>query len=385
MISTQFDVDAGFDPSSLASLTAAQLLQMVQQIAPLSNIGFTIVGAGSSLNATIAQGVGSPSVTNNPRFANYVWLNTFNAAAAAPTPYFYDASTGNWTSTAVAAGSIVNASISATAEIAVSKLADGAANEIIVTDAAGTGVEWKSVATLLAALNDSVPLTAIDDTGASGAESFLRRVGSTVIWKTFTETVTAIQNALSGVPVNTLTPGANNTFLGTGSTGVVAFDTFNNIVTALGVDLQKLAQGGAAVGDILTWNGTSWVKATPATSITSSALISTTGVVSTAGGTGNLTQAVHTMAHNLGGIPKNVNAVAVCTVADVGWSIGDEVDIRSFRSSVTNVAGDVCGQDGTNITVLFSAAGTLELANKGTGVYAAITETSWQVKVYAWR
>lgn len=40
--------------------------------------------------------------------------------------------------------SIVNADISATAEIAVSKLANGTARQLLQTDAAGTGVEWAS-------------------------------------------------------------------------------------------------------------------------------------------------------------------------------------------------------------------------------------------------
>jgi hypothetical protein len=39
---------------------------------------------------------------------------------------------------------LVNADISATAEIAVSKLADGAARQLLQTDAAGTSVEWAS-------------------------------------------------------------------------------------------------------------------------------------------------------------------------------------------------------------------------------------------------
>jgi len=44
--------------------------------------------------------------------------------------------------TAIGSGVIVNADISASAEIAVSKLADGAARQVLQTDAAGTGVEW---------------------------------------------------------------------------------------------------------------------------------------------------------------------------------------------------------------------------------------------------
>lgn len=45
---------------------------------------------------------------------------------------------------AIGSGVIVDADISASAEIAVSKLADGAARQLLQTDAAGTGVEWAS-------------------------------------------------------------------------------------------------------------------------------------------------------------------------------------------------------------------------------------------------
>ena len=48
------------------------------------------------------------------------------------------------TSAKIADDTIVDGDISATAEIAVSKLADGAARQLLQTDAAGTGVEWTS-------------------------------------------------------------------------------------------------------------------------------------------------------------------------------------------------------------------------------------------------
>jgi hypothetical protein len=60
--------------------------------------------------------------------------------------------------TAIASGVIVDADISASAEIAVSKLADGAARQLLQTDSAGTGVEWTD--------NVSVPGT-LDAAGAA--------------------------------------------------------------------------------------------------------------------------------------------------------------------------------------------------------------------------
>ena len=52
--------------------------------------------------------------------------------------------TGTVTSTMIANGTIVDADVSATAEIAVSKLANGTARQLLQTDAAGTGVEFTS-------------------------------------------------------------------------------------------------------------------------------------------------------------------------------------------------------------------------------------------------
>ncbi len=52
--------------------------------------------------------------------------------------------TGSVTSTMIADGAIVNADINASAEIAVSKLANGTARQLLQTDAGGTGVEFTS-------------------------------------------------------------------------------------------------------------------------------------------------------------------------------------------------------------------------------------------------
>ena len=80
--------------------------------------------------------------------------------------------TGTVTSTMLADGTIVNADISATAEIAVSKLADGTARQLIQTDAAGTGVEWTS--------NIDIPGT-LDVTGAATFDSSVTAVGNVTL------------------------------------------------------------------------------------------------------------------------------------------------------------------------------------------------------------
>ena len=76
--------------------------------------------------------------------------------------------TGSVTSAMIADGAIVNADINASAEIAVSKLANGTARQLLQTDSGGTGVEFTS--------NVDVPGT-FDCTGAGTFDSTLTVTG----------------------------------------------------------------------------------------------------------------------------------------------------------------------------------------------------------------
>jgi hypothetical protein len=76
------------------------------------------------------------------------------------------------TSAKIADGTIVDGDISATAEIAVSKLADGSARQVLQTASNGTDVEWTS--------NVDLPGT-LDVTGAAIFDSTVEIIGSVVI------------------------------------------------------------------------------------------------------------------------------------------------------------------------------------------------------------
>jgi hypothetical protein len=106
------------------------------------------------------------------------------------------------TSANITDGTIVDGDISATAEIAVSKLADGTARQLLQTDAAGTGVEWAS--------NIDIPGT-LDVTGAATLDSTLSvplgSAGSPSIYPG-TDTNTGIYS-----------PGADQLAISTGGTG----------------------------------------------------------------------------------------------------------------------------------------------------------------------
>ena len=93
--------------------------------------------------------------------------------------------TGNFdylgASAAVADGSVTNAKVAADAEIAVSKLADGAARQLLQTDAAGTDVEWTS--------NVDIPGT-LDVTGLATFDGDIRLDDGIAGFTTTLQTIT---------------------------------------------------------------------------------------------------------------------------------------------------------------------------------------------------
>jgi hypothetical protein len=83
--------------------------------------------------------------------------------------------TGTVTSTMLLNDTIVDADINSSAEIAVSKLADGAARQLLQTDAAGTGVEWTNdvdvPGTLDVTSTATFDATAVFAAGSAGSPS----------------------------------------------------------------------------------------------------------------------------------------------------------------------------------------------------------------------
>ena len=112
--------------------------------------------------------------------------------------------TGSVTSTMITDGTIVNADINASAEIAVSKLANGTARQLLQTDSAGTGVEFTS--------NVDIPGT-LDVTGAVTLDSTASVAGllSADGKISFTAGTAALPAIYSGSDTNTgiYSPGAD--------------------------------------------------------------------------------------------------------------------------------------------------------------------------------
>ena len=121
--------------------------------------------------------------------------------------------TGTVTSTMILDGTIVNGDINASAEIGVSKLANGTARQLLQTDAAGTGVEW--------ATNVDVPGT-LDVTGATTLDSTL----SVPLGSASAPTVFFTGDSNTGV----YSPGADQVAISTGGTGRLFIDSSGRLL-----------------------------------------------------------------------------------------------------------------------------------------------------------
>jgi hypothetical protein len=366
----QFDIAPGLDPSALSSITQAQLLQMVAQLAPLSNIGGVIFGTSAGVD-----------VANNQRFKRYILLDTTGGTTL--TPRYYDQSepsgpnaAGNWTAVSVTAGSIVNASVAAAAAIAITKLAIGTARYILRTNSGGTANEFISPASIFAA--NELPVNSLV---AGGGAGYLKTSGGVVQWIGDATERAAIISAITGLAPSQIQPGAINTVLGTNSAGSVVMASINTILANGAISLLKLDGSSASATNVMAWDGSTWLPTALALKITSGSPVSTIGILSG----NNFATAVHTIAHGLTVIPKMVRVVGKMTnaVADLGWNQNDEVDIYSFRRTTGNFVLVNVGVDATNVTIALCETSS-ELGNKATGVYAGIDETKWFPKVYAW-
>lgn len=154
--------------------------------------------------------------------------------------------------------------------------------------------------------------------------------------------------------------------------------------------------GSAAQGDLLYRNASAWTRlgagtngqylrtqgaganpqwATPLTKFTSSALAVPSNGTSA------------TIAHGLGAAPFMIQAFMECTTADIGYSIGDQVQV----GPVVNRNGGapvglqliVDAANTTDVRYLVGQSG-IELPNKSTGSTAGITAASWRIRIKAW-
>lgn len=97
---------------------------------------------------------------------------------------------------------------------------------------------------------------------------------------------------------------------------------------------------------------------------------------------------VVTLAHGLGGIPKEVDVLLINQTTEQGWGPGDAVFVSGGSLIIDDTdapdtqKGVGVGSDGTNLTVSIGADG-ITVPNKTTGSVSGITAANWKIRVFA--
>jgi hypothetical protein len=91
-----------------------------------------------------------------------------------------------------------------------------------------------------------------------------------------------------------------------------------------------------------------------------------------------------TVAHGLGARPVAIFTYLRCAVAELNWSVGDELVLPNGADGGSGASNTVVGiyADATNIYVRVGAGAPI-IPNKNTGAYSGITPANWRVKLYA--
>ena len=262
--------------------------------------------------------------------------------------------TGSVTSVMLLDGTIVDADISATAEIAVSKLVDGAARQLLQTDAAGTGVEWASNIDIPGTLDVTSAATFDSTVAVTGA---LTKSGSNVVTVGDTGTVTSTMlldgtivdadiNASAAIAysklaaltsANIVLGSSANVATSTAVTGDVTISNTGVTAIATGVIVNADINASAAIVDtklatISTAGKVSNSATTAASANTASAIVARDASGNFTAGTINATELVLSGDLTVDGTTTTINSTTL-TVDDKNIELGSVV-------SPTNTTAD---------------------------------------------
>jgi hypothetical protein len=238
IVDGDISASAGIAYSKLATLTSGNIIvgnasNTAASVAmsgdvTIGNTGVTAISSGVIVDADVSASAGIAfSKLASLTSGSILVGNSSNTATAVAMSG--DITITNAGVTAIGSGVIVDGDISPTAEIAVSKLANGSARQLLQTDAAGTGVEW--------ATNISIPGTL----GVTG-ETTLKEIKETVY------------TAIGTIGSLSLDP-ANGTIQTTGLTGNVTF------TEALQSGQSVLLSLGNGSSYTVTWPTVTWITA----------------------------------------------------------------------------------------------------------------------------
>ncbi len=365
----QYDVEAGLDPTGLTQITAVQLLQMINQLFPLANIG------GVTYQST------TPDVTNNPRFARYLWLDS---TTDAPIAKVYDDVALTWIPFQVADGSITAVKLDDYAvsvlngtgdpKIAYQQNAVGDAsksNFVLRLDANGQYVEVANLTSLIQATSINVNKLI----GAAPSDGQVLQWSSSLGYSQFvTLTVGGLITVGSLTPDRFVPTTPGWVLRGTAGTGVPEWVSNNDTVSTLfpvnSIAPSKLYSAVPVAGNKLWNNGAGFAEYTPCYK------------APTSGGTTlPAADSVLSVAHGLPATPTRLAVMLVCNLADNGYAAGDRMDASQVHLNTGGTLGPAFAvyADATNVYSAWDTATNYHCIPKTGGPDAAMTSARWNV------
>lgn len=347
--------------SGLSTLTAQQTLDAVEKAKPAGQFGW------------IKMGGAEPDVATYPWLANCIWVDNGIQKQ-------YNSVTTDWDP--ASSGNVISASQITDGIITVVKLSNsgGSAYSILRLNASNAP-EWATLTTILS--NDSVPLAAINNTGADN-NAVLQSVAGVQQWTPYATLAAAIVASITAYDIQKLTGKVANGVLITDSANAAAFlpilDFVEDAIPDDSIPPAKIDKNAATTNQVL-----SIVGGVP--SFNDPYPLSKYQVVQsgTALPTEGAANAKITVNHTLAVMPKLVRAVLVCTTTDgANFVQNDEISIESLGNGAAGFGTIRCktGTPPQEIEVMFANSGATYYSVPVPGGTQNIDETKWALKLY---
>lgn len=370
-MASQNDLVQGMDLAGQTQVSGADLEQLVREATPADNIAWIIVDATT------------PDVASNTRFARYLW----QSAAGAWPKYYTGATWSNLpvpsdavTAEQIAAGSItldklspdgtalqvVRMNAGGTAlefadftlgaqTVNVTSLIKGTANQLLITNAAGTSQEWLTGADWFTRVGQVVD--------ASNLLQGLANTNEVLTWDGSSWSPISIAAGLTDASVSLAKLSVTGTYkqvvrVKSGGVGVEVGNVDAAVVTP-GTANQVMQTSN----DGTTVSFRTLFTVSPATAMTAGTTTYAAGLTYT---------------------PKFIRCYAVPTSVQNGYATTDQVDISLF-SAGHDASNDVpCGfyydtAAGGFSAIFQSTTGAPLIVNKSTRNYEAVTVANWNV------